>query len=356
MATNALPNNIGDLLKLANKMVAGLKALGQPLNITQTTALTLQAQINVFTTAQSLFNAARVARQLAGKACTDFHKDIELWLTRARDVLVPYLGRSWSVEWVSAGFSDHSTAVPRSVGDQLKLLGLMAAFFADHPNYEDPEVGITEAAATALQANSLGADATFNVRKTAASEQKGGRTTALAELQSGMRMLIGILDQLLGADDPRWETFGLNRPEADVTPAAPENLTVNFADGPVLLTACGAVPLATRYRWRMRLVDLEEDFRLAASTKSPLAQIEKVLPGQTVELIVQAANASAQSLPSESVVVTLPTVAERMPAVKVVANGSGETVSGYTSLEAPAVEGNGAARSARKPEPNGARH
>ncbi len=356
MATNALPNNIGDLLKLANKMVAGLKALGQPLNITQMTAVTLQAQINVFSTAQSLFNAARVARQLACKACTEFHADIEQWLTKARDVLVPYLGRGWSADWVAAGFADHSTAVPKTVGDQLKLLGLMAAFFADHPNYEDPEVGITEAAASALEASSLGADATFDVRKTAASDKKKDRTAALADLQGGMRMLIGILDQMLAPDDSRWATFGLNMPGADVTPAAPENLTVNFADGPVLLAACDAVPLATRYRWRIRLEDVEEDFRLAASTKSPLAQIDKVLPGQTVELIVQAANSSAQSVPSESVVVTLPTVAERTQTVKAAANGSGETAAGYTSLEVPAAEGNGAARSARKPEPNGARH
>lgn len=103
-----------------------------------------------------------------------------------------------------------------------------------------------------------------------------------------MRMLIRILDELLETDDPRWATFGLNRPDADTTPAAPKNLTVNIAEGQVLMAACEAVPLAARYRWRIKVVGLEEDFRLAASTKSPLAQLDKVRPGQTVEVMVQA--------------------------------------------------------------------
>lgn len=53
-----------------------------------------------------------------------------------------------------AGFVDHSTAIPKYVGDQLNLLGLLSAFYSANPNYDDAAIGITGAAGAALKANS----------------------------------------------------------------------------------------------------------------------------------------------------------------------------------------------------------
>ena len=361
MANNVLPDNTGDLIKLGNKMVGGLTALGQTLGITQMTAASLQAQITAVTTAQTEFNTARDVRQTASSACTNFHAAIDEWLLTARDVLLPYLGRSWSAAWAAAGFVNHSTSVAGSVGDQLNLIGLLSAYFTANPDYEDPAVGVTGTAGMTLKTNSNTADSAFNAAKTVSAEKLDARDAALEALRGSMRMLIRILEELLAPDDPRWATFGLNMPAADVTPAAPTNLTANIADGPVLLASCGATPLATRYRWRIKVVGVDAEFRLAASTKSPLAQLDKVLPGQSVELMVQAANQTTQSLPSASVFVTLPTLAERTQSVKVASNGSGEMVSGYTSMQTSAGNGsasesNGATHGARSLETNGARH
>ena len=359
MAKNALPENVGDLIKLGNKMVGGLTALGQSLNITQLSAATLQAQLNAFATAQTDFNTTRDARQVASTLCTDSHAAIYGWLLKGRDVLLPYLGRSWSAAWIPAGFVNHSTAVPRYVGDQLNLLGLISAFFTANPNYEDAAIGVTGTAGTTMKTSSEAADTAFDAAKTLAATKKDARDAALEALKGSMRMLIRILDELLEADDPRWETFGLNRPDAETTPAAPTNLTANIAEGPVLLASCDAVPLATRYRWRIKLVGLETEFRLAASTKSPLAQIDKVRPGQSVELMVQAANQTSQSVPSESVFITLPMLSAAT--TKAVAPVSGEVATGYTSLEpvpasASHTEGNGSTRGSRKLASSGARH
>ena len=119
----------------------------------------------------------------------------------------------------------------------------------------------------------------------------------------------------------------------------------------MLLASCDAVPLASRYRWRIKVVGVDADYRLAASTKSPLAQLGKVLPGQTVELIVQAANQTSQSLPSESVFVTLPALAAVAPLAKAAPD---ERAAGYTNLAAtasgPEAEGNGSVRSSRRLE------
>ena len=257
-------------------MVGGLTALGQTLGVTQLTAATLQAQIGTFTTAQTTFNTARDARLTASTACTDFHANINEWLTKARAVLVPSLGGFWSAAWAAAGFVDRTTRVPKNVGDQLNLLGLLAAYFTANPDYEDPAIGITGTAGAVLKTNSVAADTAFNAAKTAATTKKDARDAETESLTGSMRMLIRILDGVLAADDPRWTTFGLNIPDADTTPAAPRNLTATFANGPVLLAACDAVPLATRYRWRIKVPNVDAEFRLAASTKSPLgAQRQK---------------------------------------------------------------------------------
>ena len=361
MAKNALPNNIGDLVKLANKMVSGLSLLGPALGLTQITAGTLQGQLNAFAAAQTDFNTSRKAKEDASALSTQYHAQIEAWLLKAREVLVPILGRSWSAAWAEAGFVDRSTAVPTAVGEQLNLIGLLAAFFTANPSYENGSLEVTAATATALRVGSVTADGALDALKTAAAAKKAARDAALETLRGSMRMLVRILDELLAADDPRWTTFGLNLPDADTTPAAPEHVTASLAEGTLILAACAAVPLATRYRWRMRRVGIDPDFVLAASTKSPLAQIDHALPGQTVELMVQAANESAQSLPSASVFITLPPVAERMAAVKAAAGGSGEAPSGYTALQAASPDGSGAeehgaARGGRSREANGARH
>jgi hypothetical protein len=115
MASNALPTNNGNLINLGMKMVGGLAALGQALGISQLTAAGLQARLEAFAGAQMAFNSAREARQAAASACTGCHADIDAWLKKARSVLVPYLGRSWSAAWAAAGFVDQSTAVPKRV-------------------------------------------------------------------------------------------------------------------------------------------------------------------------------------------------------------------------------------------------
>ena len=325
MASNAIPQNAGDLTKLCTKNISGLEALGQSLEITQVTAISLQARLTAFTSTNTDFNNARKVRQNALSACTAANQEIEAWLTKARSVLVPYLGNAWSAAWAEAGFTDNSTAVPRTVGDRFQLIGLLAPFLAANPNYEDPDpkVKVTAAEALRLQTQSTDADAALNPAETAAGEKKKAREAALADVTDAMRMLIRILDGLLDADDPRWATFGLNEPGAVTTPAAPTNLTVTVVEGPALLCQCEAVPTATRYRWRMRAAGAKR-YRLATGTTGPLVQIDGVMRGETVEMVVQAVSGSAQSAASDSVRVTIPAAVPEAPVREAAKNGTSE--------------------------------
>ena len=94
--------------------------------------------------------------------------------------------------------------------------------------------------------------------------------------------------------------------------------------------------------WRKRITG-QVDYQLAASSVDPLAMIAGVLPGQTVEIMVQAVNGKLQGVASEPVIFTLPPVTAVEPkraaaAVKI------PTSNGYANGNG---NGNGHARHAR---------
>lgn len=307
MGSNSVPQNAGEVIQLATNMIGGLTALEQALAISQVTAVSLQGRLTAFTTANTLFNNAREGREGASAACTAVTKEINRWLLVARSVLVPYLGATWTTTWAAAGFTDNSTAVPRTISGRFKLIGLLATFLKDNPSYEDPDpkVKVTAVEASKLKEQSEKADAAYGLANTAAGEQMKNREAALSDLKDSMRMLIRILDGLLDADDPRWKTFGLNEPASETTPGVPTNLTVAVVDGTALLCQCDGVPTATRYRWRTRVFG-EKAYKLATSTTGPLAQVTGFTIGASVDVIVQAVNGSAEGGPSEPVRVSIP--------------------------------------------------
>jgi hypothetical protein len=100
-------------------------------------------------------------------------------------------------------------------------------------------------------------------------------------------------------------------PGADVTPSQPINIaaTINV-DGNIIVT-CDATADTTRYRARMMRIGIDSGYDLAASGPVPMLVIPGVLPGQTVQIVMQSVNGTAQGVPSKPVVVTIP-----LPAVK----------------------------------------
>ena len=276
--------------------------------------------------AETGFNLARAALKDAESAGAGAHGAVTAWLLKARVVLVTYFGEAWSAQWVAAGWTTNSTAVPGTVGERYKLIGLLETFFTSNPGYQnaDPKVKVTAAEAKLLKDASTAENTDVPVTDSAAKTKKAARETAIDLLRGTMRVLIGILDDKLSADDTRWADFGLNAPAADTTPSAPIGLTVTLVDEPVLLCQCDAVEKTTRYRWRTRLVGAPE-YTLAVSTTDPLAQIANVTAGQTYEVVVQAVNGSAQGLPSGAVPVPVPPLQTAVRAVREAAsNGAAE--------------------------------
>src|SRR5450432_3496500 len=127
-------------------------------------------------------------------------------------------------------------------------------------------------------------------------------------LVGNMRFPIKILTGTLGKDDPRWEAFGLNVPGTDTTPAAPTGLRATVMDSEVLLE-CDATPLATSYRYRRKIVGVDAQYVLVASSLTPMATLQDVAAGMTMEIIAQAVNGPSQSVASDPITVDMPEAA-----------------------------------------------
>lgn len=326
MSENRIPSSAPDLIHLGTNLLAGLNSLGETLGITQVPPATFEFALQDFVACENSFNALRSAKTAASTAWVQGQQALRAWLEVTRSVLAGRFGPRWSGLWVQAGFNDHSTAVPRTAADQLALAQTLALFFTAHPTYEVAGMLVTAARATTLRNTALAAEQALAAAEVNASTQWDTRTTSREALVGLVRTVIAVLKRTLEPLDPRWTTFGLNKPGADTTPGQPADLvvTVDAATGNIL-AQCAPEPLAHRYRWRMRVVGAESVYRLVARSVPPLALIAPVSAGTQVEILVEAVNAGAQSVASVPVLFTMPgsTTAKAMPVPSAVRRESG---------------------------------
>ena len=337
MAQNTLPTNGGQLIGLGIKMHAGVVAIGPAVPVTMVNAAQIQTVLDAFIAADGAFNAARSARQAASDTYQAACGAIYDWLLAVRKVLAVQFGDRWSTQWAQAGFTNSTTAIPARVEDRIALVLALVNFFLANPSYEAASLEVTAAEGTTLRNAALSAQQVLATAAVSLKTLGDSWTTAYDKLTTVMRRLIKNLDGMLKADDPRWEQFGLNMPAAPTAPGQPVNLTAHTDDTGAIVVQCDAVPLATRYRWRMMRVGVEKDYQLAASSPVPIGTIAGVEPGQLVQIIVQAVNGSQQGVASEPLNFRMPPAeaAAPKPAAETQAPGAGD---GHST---PAGNGNG---------------
>jgi hypothetical protein len=327
-----MPKSAQQISVLAGKMHTGIVEVGTSVGITVVTAPQMLADCTAFTDAEGAFNASRQALQGAYDLFHPAESALSDWLGVVRTVLAGRFGQRWSADWAAAGFVNASTSIPAQITDRLGLAQALIVFFTENPSYEVASMNVTAAygltlltAATTTQAGVATADQ--NLR-----DADRARTLARNTLLGDMRGLVKNLQAKLGPDDPRWLAFGLQMPATRVTPAQPTGLVVTLDGSSALLVSCDPTALASRYRFRMRQVGPGFTYELVASTVEPMARIRPVAPGITVEIIVQAVNDDLQSVPSDSVLITMPPVAaqpveaqatEATPLAATVPNGNG---------------------------------
>lgn len=317
--------NDAQIYNRATKNYQGLVEDGEAIGITMVTAPEMLASRDAFKNAGNNVgnkrNGLRDAYLVSHPAMLALYK----WLLTARSVIAGRIGSRWSAAWAEAGWPGPSTAVPGTIAGRLSLGSSLKSYYTSHPTYEVPSMNVTAAKADELTtaANS----AQEGVANADAALQTAGdtRDTARSTLLGKMSALLANLTKKLAKDDPRWLDFGLRIPAHRRTPQAPTGLRATVMESKIL---------ATRYRFRRKIVGIDSRYTLVASSKTPLAMLEGVAAGLTLEFIVQAVNGSAQSVPSEAITVTTPvppaaapekpaiTEAELAPLAAIVPNGN----------------------------------
>jgi hypothetical protein len=325
------PPNWGQLFVLATKMYLGLVAYAATIPVTMVTAAQMLTSSTAFKNAGDIFNAARTTANNASINARPAQNALYEWLLTARAVIARRLGSRWSPQWAAAGFVAPSTQVPNTVAARIALGRSLATYLTDNPGFERPDMEVTAEKAIEVTDAAANAQTAVSTAEQALKAAGYARPAAKTDLLMYMNRVVDNLDNMLASNDPRWLAFGLPLPSTPKTPSAPTGLYGTVVSSDILL-GCDPAPLATRYRFRGRIVGIEPDYRLLASAVDPMAMLKSVAVGVTLELIVQAVNGSAQSVASDPILVTMPgveakaqpvTEAELAPLAAIVPNGNG---------------------------------
>jgi hypothetical protein len=310
MARNDIPDSAQQLSQLAAAMHTGLIKTGASVPVTYITATKLQGDLAAFNTAEEAFGAARRALKDAYAIFIPAAAALLEWLNAVRPILISHFGYFWTADWAAAGFVSMTTAIPSSIEDRLGLARSLIAFLTAHPDFEVAITKVTAADGTTVRDAALNAQGAVSDAEQALKDAAIARQPTREQLVADMRGLIRNLASALAKDDPRWLAFGLQMPASKTTPGKPAGLQaqMDVASGGILLT-CDALPLAQRFRWRGRVAGSGLPFELIARSTLPLAKTAPMPAGTTLEIMVQAVNGGSQSVPSDSIIFTVPTAA-----------------------------------------------
>jgi hypothetical protein len=306
MSQKAIAKTAKAIAVAAAKMATGIDQVGASIPVTAITAAVMRSNRTAFNTAETDFNAGRKGVSDAYEIFHEAEGALTAWLGTTRSVFAGSFGQRWSTQWAAAGFVNHSTRVPPLLPDRIALANVLAEFLAANPSYQVASLNVTAEYGDAVYQSAMTGQNGVETAEHALVDLDTARGTARTTVVGGMRALIKNLEGTLAGNDPRWLNFGLSMPATRVTPAKPTGLALSLSDADSIQATCDAMPLATRYRWRMRTVGPGYTFQLVASTTEPLALISPVPMGTMVEIIVQAVNEGLQSVASDAVAITIP--------------------------------------------------
>ncbi len=312
---NPSPTNDAEIYTRATQNYEGLVAEGGTIPVTMVTAPEMLTSKEAFKNSGNAFGTARNNVRSAYQVFDPAMLALATWLSSVRAVIARRIGERWNAAWAEAGWPGPSTAVPKTVAGRLALGSSLKAYFTANPSYEVPNMGITADVADDLTTTARNAQQTVATAEAALKTAGTVRKTNRKGVRGLMSALLANLNRKLGPDDPRWLAFGLRMPSIRTTPTAPTHLRATLMGTNVLLE-CDVPEYATRFRFRKKVVGIDTKFSLAASSRTPMVMIEAVAPGTTLEVMVQAVNGNAQSVPSDPIFVTIPVTAEAPVAAK----------------------------------------
>lgn len=306
MAQNPVPTQVDQMFTLAEDMADGLNSHEVAVGVKQNKEADVRAVLTAAQTAENLYQTARSFKTTQTAAQTLADSNAKAFIATSKRVLENYLGAQWSNAWVTAGFVNGSTAIPRTIEERQACLTALKNYFTANAAHENAPLSVTAALANAQFTALSGARSAVNDAATAAGTAKATRDTAVATLGTRMRGLIAELSQLLAADDPRWYAFGLSRPSDAQTPGVPDGLVLTPGTPGSVNADWADARRAARYRVFRQIIGTDPDFVHVATVTDSDATVNSFTSGMTVKVRVTAANDAGESQPSAEVQIVVP--------------------------------------------------
>ncbi len=303
---NPIPPASNKRFSLTENIADGLKTHETNLAIMYNTESVLRGELATARTADNAYQAAKAARITATRAQTDADRNGRKFIVKARDVLKPVLGTSWSQAWEQAGFLSRSLAAPPAIAGRMELLKRLQIHLAANPTQENAPLHVTSAVAGTLHTALSDAVSAVNASRGDQQAKKQARDAALAALSKRIRGVIKELSQLIGPNDGRWLEFGLKMPGAVELPGVVGGLEVQGAGAGHLFVRWNGSPRADRYRVRKQVIGTDNEFVDGATVTETNANLNTFPSGARVRVEVSAVNEAGESAPSQAVEALVP--------------------------------------------------
>jgi hypothetical protein len=301
MGANLLPKSLDELFTLAEDMADGLHTHEVAVGVKQNLEAAVRAALTDCQTRQTAFITSKGTKKGKTNDQTIADSNAKAFIGKARNVLVPYLGVTWSDDWAPTGFPNQSTAVPPTLAERQALLTSLQAYFTANAAKENAPLGVTAANAGTLFTALSDARSAVNQALTDFNQKKTDRDTSERALRKRMRGLIEELTQLLDELDPRWYAFGLVPPGAPDTPDQPTGLVLSAGPPGTVYADWADAPRATGYRVETQLVGVDPDFQLFTSVSDSDATLTGLPSGATLNVRLIATNDQGDASPPSDV-------------------------------------------------------
>ena len=297
-----IPYSQPDLLSLAGVIHIGATNNGAAIPLLQNPATAIAADIEALSTARN--NHEQTKMTLAEKyALVDsIMEEGRKKLTIGRDILKPHLGYEYNDKYTAIGLVG-SSVIPRDILGLQSTLGAFKGFFEANAALEHADLDITAAHYELLHSQLLAARGGVNTQKQVVEDAMALRDAKADQLRSRIRWVINELDQHLDPLSSLWTAFGLNKPGAQATPDAPEDVVATLIGPTAVALKWSGAARAEYYRVFKKVQGVDEDFVAVGSPADLDFTIEGLPANATIEIQITAINNGGESARSSSVTV-----------------------------------------------------
>lgn len=290
---NTIVRTVAFLVPASLKAVSGMAELGAGLKLPHS----IDADLPTKRTALIAANIAHKETILAMKANQLALKGavatVRRFMALARENLKPRISIKYSEEWTAVGFAG-SLTVPSKGEPLLNMLKLAEGYLAAHP-VADAGPSLTAGRAAALHASLSAALIAVTQGKEAVDEALNARNKAAKQVERALRTLLRELHQVLDPLDPRWLSFGFNKPGQLKAPEAPPKPTAALVGKTSASVQWGKTARARHFRVWKKVVGKDDDYVAVGSPKDLDFTVEDLPANSEVDIVVTAVNNGGES-------------------------------------------------------------